>query len=348
MNVAQPRPDREEVQQLLQRANALWTQGKTDQAVIQLERVLALKPDHAEAHNNLGLALMMQGQVDRALAHYQKALTLKPNVAGTHYNMGLALWAEGQVSEAAAHFKRVLSLQPDHVVAHNNILYALNYTAASDPVTVYRAHLDFAKRWEAPLATLIRAHDNDRSRERRLRIGYVSSDFRQHSVAHFMAPVLEHHDRERFEIFCYFNHTQDDALTKRLQSHADHWRRIVQMSDEQAANQIRADRVDILIDLNGHTAHNRLLVFAVKPAPVQVTWLGYPNTTGLSAMDYRLVDGFTDPVGMSEHLHSEKLVRLPGCFSCYQPPADAPEVSELPARENGYVTFGSFNNLAPA
>jgi predicted O-linked N-acetylglucosamine transferase (SPINDLY family) len=205
--------------------------------------------------------------------------------------------------------------------------------------------LDFAKRWEAPLATLVQPHPHDRSPERRLKIGYVSSDFRQHSVAWFIEPVLAHHDRERFEIFCYANLFQEDAVTERLKAHADHWRKIYGLPDELAAQQIRADQIDILVDLNGHTAENRLLVFARKPAPVQVTWLGYPNTTGLSAMDYRLTDGFADPVGMTEPFHSETLIRLPECFSCYQPPRDAPAVSELPAKEKGYITFGSFNKL---
>ncbi|MEW6330081.1 MAG: hypothetical protein AB1560_01340 [Pseudomonadota bacterium] len=210
---------------------------------------------------------------------------------------------------------------------------------------MYAAHREYARRREAPLAALIRAHANDRSPGRRLKIGYVSSDFRRHSVAWFIEPVLAQHDRERFEVHCYANHFQEDEVTRRIMSHADHWCRIFGTPDEGVADQIRADRIDILVDLNGHTAMNRLLVFARKPAPVQVTWLGYPNTTGLSAMDYRLTDGFADPVGQTGHLHSEKLVRLPECFSCYQPPADAPAVSELPARNKGRVSFGSFNKL---
>jgi predicted O-linked N-acetylglucosamine transferase (SPINDLY family) len=165
-------------------------------------------------------------------------------------------------------------------------------------------------------------------------------------VGYFIEPVLAHHDHNRFEVFCYSNLQQEDNVSERLKSRANYWRRIIALSDEQATQKIRADQIDILIDLNGHTGSNRLLVFARKPAPVQVTWLGYPATTGLSTVDYRLTDGFADPVGMTEHLHSEKLIRLPECFSCYRPPADAPEVSGLPAREKGYVTFGSFNNQA--
>jgi predicted O-linked N-acetylglucosamine transferase (SPINDLY family) len=324
----------------------LAAQGDTAQAVAHYVRALALRPAFAEVHNNLGIVLEAQGDTAQAVAHYERALLLKPDYAEAHNNLGNALAAQGDTAQAVAHYVRALLLRPAFAEAHSNLLFTLNYVSDKDPVAVYAAHLDFAKRREPPLTALIQAHSNDRSLERRLRIGYVSSDFRQHSVGYFIEPVLEHHDHNRFEIFCYSNNLREDQVTGRLRSHADHWCRINSLSDEQAAQQIRADQIDILIDLSGHFGYNRLLVFARKPAPIQVTWLGYPNTTGLSAMDYRLTDGFADPVGMTEHLHSEQLVRLPECFSCYQPPQVAPEVSELPAWAKGYLTFGSFNNLA--
>ena len=360
--------------------NAFRVQGRTDQAVMHYERALSLRPDNAEIHNNLGLALAMQDQMDQAIAHYERALVLKPDYAEAHnnvgnafraqgkleqaifhyeralamksdhalahHNLGSVLALQGRMDQAITHYERALSLWPDNVVTHDSLLLTLNYLPNQNPLAVYAAHRDFARRWEAPLSALIQPHANDRSPTRRLRIGYVSCDFRQHSVGYFFEPVLAHHDHDRFEIFCYANQLQEDEVTGRLKSYADHWRRLVGLSDEQAADRIRDDQIDILVDLNGHTGHNRLLVFARKPAPLQVTWLGYPNTTGLSAMDYRLTDGFADPPGMTEHLHSEKLLRLPACFSCYQAPQEAPEVSALPAREKGHVTFGSFNNLA--
>jgi protein O-GlcNAc transferase len=335
-----------EVQRVFQLGNALAAQGRVDQAIVHYERALALMPDLAEAHNNLGIALVTQGKIDQAIAHYERALALKPDYAEAHNNLGLALVAQGKIDQAIAHYERALALKPDYAEAHSNLLLTLNYASGKDSAAVYSAHVDFAKRWEAPLVTLIQAHVNDRSLERRLKVGYISSDFRKHSVSHFIEPVLENHNRDRFEIFCYSNNPREDELTKRLKSYVDHWRSIIGVSDELVAQQIRADQIDILIDLNGHTALNRLLVFARKPAPIQVTWLGYPNTTGLSTMDYRITDGFADPVGMTEHIHTEKLVRLPECFSCYKPPRDAPEVSALSAREKGYITFGSFNNLA--
>jgi predicted O-linked N-acetylglucosamine transferase (SPINDLY family) len=337
------RPDYVEAHSNL--GNALAAQGRADQAIAHYERALSLRPDYAEAHNNLGNVLMWVGRFKQALAHYQQAVALQSNFVEAHSNLGLAHAALGNMDQAAVHYERALSLRPDYVVAHSNLLLTLNYASASDPESVYAAHRNFAQRREVPLAPHIQVHSNNRSLERRLKIGYVSSDFRQHSVAWFIEPVLENHSRERFEIYCYANHFQEDEVTQRLMSHADHWRRIFGLSDDAVANQIRADCIDILVDLNGHTGKNRLLVFARKPAPLQVTWLGYPNTTGLSAMDYRITDAFADPVGMTEPLHSEKLMRLPDCFSCYQPPRDVPAVSELPARSKGYITFGSFNKL---
>ncbi len=360
--------------------NALAVQGRNDQAILHLERALSLRPNYAAAHNNLGNVMKLQGETDQAVAHYERAVSLLPDYAEAHYNLGNALRVQGQTDRAVAHFERVLSVRPDHAEAHNNLgnllavqgrpgqaivhferalslrpdyaeaysnlLFALNYEPNRDLAVVYDAHLDFARRWEAPLATRVETPLRERHSERRLRIGYVSSDFRAHSVGYFVEPVLKHHDHKQFEIFCYSNHPQEDQVTERLKSQVDHWLSLVGRSDDQAAQQVRADQIDILVDLNGHTANNRLLLFARKPAPVQVTWLGYPNTTGLSAMDYRITDGFSDPVGATDHLYSEKLVRLPECFSCYQPPLDTPEISEFPARKKGYVTFGCFNNMA--
>jgi predicted O-linked N-acetylglucosamine transferase (SPINDLY family) len=325
---------------------ALAAQGRNDQSMVHHVRALALDPDYAEAHYNLGSVLALEGKTDQALAHYERALALDPDYAEVHNNLGNVLMLQGRIDQGVTQYERALALKPDFAVAHNGLLFAHNYLSDKVPAAVLAAHLDFARRWEAPLARFIQPHPNDRSPERRLRIGYVSGDFRQHSVGYFIEPVLAQHDHQRFEIFCYSNDLKEDEVTARLQSHADHWRRLVGLSDEAVAQQIRADQIDILLDLSGHTRGNRLLAFARQPAPVQVTWLGYPATTGLSAMDYRITDGFADPIGMTEHLHSEKLVRLPECFSCYRPPSGAPEVSGLPARAKGYVTFGSFNNLA--
>ena len=181
---------------------------------------------------------------------------------------------------------------------------------------------------------------------RRLRLGYVSPDFVHHAVSYFFEPVLTARDPAAFEVFCYSDAPVADAVTQRLRAASDGWRDIAGLSDERVAELVRADRIDILVDLAGHTARNRLLVFARKPAPVQVTWLGYPNTTGLAAIDFRLTEAVSDPLGLTEAWHSEELVRLPGTFSCYAPPPESPPVNALPALAAGQVTFGCFNNLA--
>lgn len=368
----------EEAQHNYEMANALVAQGKLDHAIAHYERAISLKPDFAEAHNNLGNTLVTQGRSDlavahferalalmpdarvhynlgnilrrsspiRAISHYQQAIALQPDVAEVHNSLAVSLVEQGEIDQAITHYERALSLKPDFAAAHSNLLHALHYSSSKDPAAVYQAHLEYAKQVEAPLVALKLTHSNERSFKRRLKIGYVSSDLRQHSVAHFIEPVLEKTDRDRFEIFCYSNHSQEDEVTKRLQSYSDHWRNIFRVADDLVASQIRNDQIDILIDLNGHTARNRLPLFARKPAPIQVTWLGYPNTTGLSTMDYRLTDGVADPCGMTEHLHSEKLIRLPECFSCFKQPRDAPAVSRLPALEKGYINFASFNNHA--
>jgi predicted O-linked N-acetylglucosamine transferase (SPINDLY family) len=220
----------------------------------------------------------------------------------------------------------------------------LNYLPDADAAIVFKEHLE----WGRVVQTRIRRLDPvkpTRDTQRRLRVGYLSPDFREHSVASFIEPVLKHHDRSQFEVCCYSYLPTPDETTRRIKAAVDVWRDIDKLSDEETARLIREDRIDILIDLSGHTGNNRLGVFAAKPAPVQMTWLGYPNTTGLSAIDYRITDGVADPAGEDAH-YSEKLLRLDGCFLCYQPDPNTPEVVPLPASANGHVTFGSFNNFS--
>ena len=179
-----------------------------------------------------------------------------------------------------------------------------------------------------------------------MRIGYVSPDFKRHSVAYFIEPVLTAHNREEYEIFCYSDVVVPDRVTERIRSAADQWRPIAGFSDEKAAELIRRDGIDLLVDLTGHTARNRMLLFARKPAPVQITWIGYPSTTGLSAMDYKIVDRYTDPPGMTEQFYTEKLIRMPASFLCYAPDRNSPEIGVLPGLSTGHITFGSLNTFA--
>ena len=265
--------------------------------------------------------------------------------------IGNQFLSQGMAKEAIDQYEMALILAPEKPFIQSNYLYALNYQTTLDTGKIFAAHKKFGEFFERvaaklePLQSPVLPHVAT-SDHRPLRIGYVSSDFRQHSVSYFIEPVLAAHDKSKFELFAYYHHTVVDDMTKRIQSHVSHWRSLVGKSDADIAAMIRADGIDILIDLAGHTVTNRLPVFARKPAPVQVTWLGYPNTTGLSTMDYRITDAFADPPGMTEMFHTEKLHRMPECFSCYSAPTDAPDVAPLHAMRNGRVTFGSFNNFA--
>ena len=309
-------------------------------------KALELKPDNVKALNNLGLALAGQGKLDEAVDGYRRAVELKPDHANAHNNLGLALMNQGKLDEAVTAYRKALELEPDHANAHNNLLLCMNYDAQTSQHEI----LAESRRWDdvhaVPRAADERSHPADRNAERRLRVGYVSPDFRRHSVSHFLDPVIAGHDRRSFEVFCYAEVVKPDDETARFRSLSDGWCSTVGMTDSLVAARIREDGIDILVDLAGHTGKNRLLVFAERPAPVQVTWLGYPNTTGLSAMDYRLTDAIADPEGDADALHTETLVRLPNGFLCFAPAADAPEIGGTPALTTGRVRFGSFNNLA--
>ena len=324
--------------------NTLARIGQAEEAVAHYRSALALRPDNAQMHNNLGNTLATLGRAREAIVHYERAIAIRFDYAEVHGNLANALAACGRANEAFERFEQALTLTPDNDATYSNLLLVLNGSTRFDEAAVFAAHRRYAERFETPLMASRPKHTNDRTPDRPLRIGYVSSDLRMHSVAWFIEPVLANHDRERFEVYAYHGHEVEDEVSGRLRSHVTQWRRLVGLSDEEVARGIHEDRIDILVDLNGHTAMNRLLVFARKPAPVQVTWLGYPNTTGLAAMDYRLTDRFADPEGMTERYHTETLLRLPESFSCYRPPDAAPEVGALPSGEGGSVTFGSLNN----
>ena len=326
--------------------NALTAQGQLDEAVAAYRRAIQLKPDYAEAHSNLGNGLTAQGQLDEAVAAYRRAIQLKPDLAEAHNNLGNALKDMGLLEAAMDAHRRAIQFKPDFSVAHSNLLFGMHYLPVFDEAEMFAEHVRWGEVHAKPLAKCVAADANGREPERQLRVGYVSADFREHSMAYFFEGLLANHDRPQVGTFCYADVACGDGFTERLRGHAGQWRRITGMSDGQVAEMIRGDRIDILVDLSGHTAGNRLLVFARKPAPVQVTWLGYPDTTGMEAMDWRFTDAFADPSGMTEHLHTEKLVRLPGSAWCFRPSDAAPSVEPAPAERTGHVTFGCFNAMA--
>jgi protein O-GlcNAc transferase len=320
--------------------------GRASDAIAAFERAIALKPGYADALNDMAMVYQGLGQLDRAVAIGRQAIDADPGMPQAHCALGIALAELGRVDEAIAAIKRAIQLKPDYEAAHSAYLFHLNYSTRHDPLAVFNEH----KRWANARADGLERYalrpDINRSAARRLRIGYVSPDFRQHSVAFFLTPVLARHDHRSFEVFCYSDVRRPDAVTRQLRGYADAWRDIAGFTDEQVAAQVRQDRIDILVDLAVHSGGNRLLVFARKPAPVQATWLGYAGTTGLATMDYKITDPHLDPVGQTENWHTERLRRLPDCYFCYTPPAGFPAVSVLPANDRGFITFCAFQNLA--
>jgi protein O-GlcNAc transferase len=315
------------------------------EAIRAFREAITLEPTRPEAHNILGVALLAAGQTSSARLSFAEALRLNPNYAAAHDNLGRLGKSEGLLDDAILHFRAALAIRPE-ARSHSNLLLALNYTANFTPAEVLLEHRHWNQLYAAMLAPTGRATSQSPPSGRRLRIGYVSPDFTHHAVSYFFAPVLANHDRSKMEVFCYASVVTPDRITEHLQSLAEHWRDIARLDDETAAALICADEIDLLIDLAGHTAGNRLLLFARRPAPFQATWLGYPNTTGLDTIDYRLTDAVSDPQNETDAHYSEELVRLPATFSCYEPDLSAPLVNPLPAMAVGAVTFGSFNNFS--
>lgn len=313
-------------------------------AVEALQAIVAIWPDKAEVHSNLGTVYEAMGRTADAIAAYETALRISPRLAVTLNSLGSAFLAQNDFERAEQCYRRCLEMNPADLRARSNLLMLLNYLPESDPQAVLAEHLEWGRVAQARIPRLPSAA-LELATGRRLRVAYLSSDFREHSVASFIEPVLRHHDRARFEVCCYSDLPMPDATTQRIRDSADVWRDITKLSDAEAARLIRDDRIDILFDLAGHTGNARLGIFTAQPAPRQVTWIGYPNTTGLATIGWRITDAIADPPGEDAH-YSESLLRLSDSFLCYQPPADAPTVEPLPAQANGYVTFGSFNNYS--
>ena len=323
---------------------ALAGGGSYEDAVPELELAVKLRPDYPDACNSLGVALEALGRADEAQQHYRSAIALRENFPDAWSNLGTSLTEQGRVPEAVEALTRALSLRGDPRTG-GNLLLALCYSSAHDANDLYHAHADWAAKHADPLLRPT-PRIADPSPERRLKVGYVSADFRQHTAAGFIERLLTHHDRNRFHVTGYANVTRADETTDRLRRLADGWRPITHLSDAQVADQVAADEIDILVDLSGHTAGNRLLAFARKPAPVQVTLFGYPSTTGLKAIDYKVSDPVADPPSESGEQYAETILRLPEVAWVYRPPDTAPEPNPLPGLSGRSFTFGCLNNPA--
>jgi predicted O-linked N-acetylglucosamine transferase (SPINDLY family) len=317
--------------------------GRPDASAELIRRAIAVQSDKAEFHQNLGVSLEDLQQWDEARDAYSRALALRPGDVDALCGLAVCVKEQGGFAEAIAMYRHAVSLDPSRDTVYMSILAAMNYMPEMAPEAIFQEHRKWGKQFEGERAATPTSYSNSPRADRRLRIGYVSGDFRHHSVSFFLLPLLNCHDRQRVEVFCYSNTLRKDSVTDAIRRFVDHWRDIDASSDDAAVQTIRADAIDILVDLSGHTRGNRLGVFARKPAPVQMTYLGYPNTTGLTSIDYRLTDGFADPLGMTEHLNSETLCRLPHCAWCFQPPGNAPDIE---VERTGPITFASFNYLS--
>jgi len=352
--------------------------GRTDDAIAAYERALAIQPDYAKAQMNLAEALYQKNRLKEAISAAQRAVTLDPNSSDAFNILGTALHSCGMLDGAKEAYAKAVELAPNAMAPLNNLanvekdtghidtalaLYrravmAVNSTPEPHSHLIYSLQLDpnlppeglleearrFDERHAKPLAGQIVPLAHDRSPDRRPRIGYVSPDFRENVVGWNLLPILENHDKKNFEIFCYSAVKNPDAMTEKLKIHTDGWRDISTLNDARAAEIVRQDKIDVLIDLSVHGGGNRLLIFARKPAPIQITYLGYNGTTGLSAMDHHLSDPHLDNAD-TEKYYSEKTLYLPDCYWCYRPGGTAPDVADAPSAVNGFITFGTLANF---
>ena len=318
-------------------------QGEYDKAHELLEKCLKLSPDYLKGLDNMGLLLLKNGHFKKAMQFYEKAVNLYPDCAEIYNNMGIIFHKQANISKAVSYYKKALEIKPSFKDTHSNYLRSLNYLDDLTLEFIYNEHLKWAEQHTANINKYCE-YLNEVNPDKKIRLAYISPDFKKHSVAFFIQALFKYHDLNSFEIICYSNTDSPDSMTQYLKSFNFIWKNIWSIDDKLVAKQIYEDQVDILVDLAGHTDKNSLLVLAYKPAPIQVTWLGYPNTTGLKTIDYKISDEHADPFENSCY-YTEKIIRLIGGFLCYTPPEGAPEVSALPASKNGYITFGCFNDM---
>ncbi|MEP7361712.1 MAG: tetratricopeptide repeat protein [Acidobacteriota bacterium] len=324
----------------------LQDMGRLADAVPYFERALAVRADYPDPLINLSNNYRDRGRPEQAIACLRKAAEIRQDNPHIWNNLGCSLGDQGLVQEAIDCYRKTISLDPRNHHAFSNLLLNLHYLDDVTPDQIFNLHCEYERRF-APVAPAKDREGRSRDPERKLRVGYVSSDFRRHSVAYFLEPLLERHDPLSVEFYCYADVPRADALTGRFAHLAGpRWRDIRGYNDDRLEQLIRADAIDILVDLGGHTAGNHLRIFCRRPAPLQVTWLGYPDTTGLTAMDYRITDPASDPLGTTDHWYTERLVRLEDGFLCFRPAPQTPLSAPPPMAASGAITYGSFNNMA--
>jgi len=317
---------------------------KGGNAILAFHSAVKMDPSNVSYLNNLGAAALEIGLNSEALDCFEEAARQNPKLPTAQNNIGNLLKDRARGNDALPHYRKAMELAPEDRDAPSNYLLCHMYLPDADPKAVFEEH----RKWGIETAKKFPASYKFKPRDvgAKLRVGFVSADLCHHPVAHFIEPIFRSYDRSKFEFVAYGDQRKSDAFSERLSKMVDKWSETCSLDDRELSKKIHGDRLDILFELSGHTAYNRLGVFAFKPAPVQVSYLGYAGTTGLPAIDFRLTDIHADPPGMTEKFYTEKLIRLPECAWCYEPDEFVPDISPSPAERRGYVTFGCFNNMA--
>ena len=330
-------PGRPEVH--LNLGNILSLQQRFDEAVESYRAALAIAPQ-ADVYYNLGNTYADNRHLNDAVDCFRRAIELNPGYVSAHYNLGKTLQEQGLLDEAEAAYQSALRLDPERESTNLNLLLLQQYLPDRPPEQVKQLHAAWGARVLKKVPKKERGgYQVTPDPDRVLRVGYISPDFCDHQVADFVEPILSRHDPGKVSVICYANVPEEDAVTERFRACASLWRDVSRSTDREVAEMVRADRIDILVDLAGHTRGSRLTALAHRPAPVQATYIGYPCTTGLPDVDYRFTDQWADPPGFEDH-YTEELVRLDAGFCAYRPPDNAPDVSLAPVQKNGYLTFG--------
>ncbi|HEX5242444.1 MAG TPA: tetratricopeptide repeat protein, partial [Tepidisphaeraceae bacterium] len=330
---------------------ALHRARRYSDAIAELRAAVALRPNYAEAHHHLGNTLRAEGRAQEAAESHRRAISISPRFSAAYHELAADLCDLGLADEAIAAYRKVLELNPDSPSACSDVLFCLHYSDRYTPAELLKEAMGYGRKFDrtaAPerngvAASFLQETSCDPVSLRRLRVGYLSPDFRRHTIRHIIEPILESHDRQRIEVFCYASVHQPDEVTAKLAGLSEHWTDVSGLPDDETAERIGSDNIDVLVDLAGHMGDTRLAVLARRPARVQLQ-LGYPGTTGLSAVDYRFADAHSMP-SEAFGFYSEKTLYLPDCAWLYKPTDDAPDIGPLPAKTNGFVTFGCLNKM---
>lgn len=336
--------DTDDTKFLFNYASVLLEIGHYSKALQIFNKIVTNIPDHIPTLVKCIAILGKMGELTVAERMCSHALKLDPTNSDVYCNLGNIYKDQGNIEEALSYYRKALSLAPKNSIAASNLLLCLNYSN-NNPQKVFNEHREWERRFRQTSIITETTIGKIASKKPKLNIGYLSADFRIHSVGYFIEPIIKNHNKSKFNIFCYADVAAPDAITEDIRQCCTEWRQIYNSPDSEIISMIKNDNIDILVDLAGHSGDNKLTVFLSKPVPIQVTYLGYPNTTGLSTMDYRFTDRWADPP-FTDVFYTEKLWRLPKGFLSYKPPENVPDIIEIPVVKNSYVTFGSFNNIA--